>query len=1378
MDSGASRVEFSYPRLRPAETAGAIDLQLAAIEYTLASPIIINDRSDIQSARHWSEHLEPFEHQVRNLITYCRRAPVALVADDVGLGKTISAGLILSELATRKKVKRALVLAPKILLSQWDEELRSKFRMRPAHGVGAELDGLLRSQSQVIVTTYASARSRMATIQQAGFDMIILDEAHKLRNLFGTANPPQMATALKGALEAGAFRYVLMLTATPIQNRLWDLYSLIDLLSTAKRHTNPLGTPSGFVTQYVADGKTRARVLRPESSSQFRTRLAEYMVRTRRQDANLVFPSRTVRTVACPKGDVEIQLESLVKASLPHLSRLQKVSIAEGLMSSPAALARQLQSMVTSGSATSKAAARAKQIAEASPLGCKLRFLQDLAAELRAQQGANWRMVVFTRRVETQRAIGEAMNAAGASVGHIGGGHGHSQDRDIAAFKASPPTVNVLISTDAGAEGVNLQAANVVVNYDLPWNPMVVEQRIGRVQRLASEHASVVVVNLVVEDSVEELVVARLLEKLQAIASTIGEIEGILEATNDDEDKFSEDLTTLVLQALEGQDVTAALERMRSSIERAKQLYDEERQTVEETVGNLDAMHTSGPKPPDLTRATPRVPVPTFVGSANRAAGAVVQELADGRLQINEPGKAPRVVTFDDQDPELRRAPGYFGGKSTVLYEPGEAPFERLVGSWDVLRQHAVERRDTQPEVVAASVAATWPASLGNDVELSAANVTAKTPLFEGVVQVRVSASVAHDGYEKLLDVPIDYDPSLDGTALPSDVDDAFFVGREIATDRLPEYAVRTIGDAIVQDRDIDAFSTFYRSRRDEELSRAKGDSAKTKMILSNFEPILRAEIVAMSGVGSSLVEVEAKYHYGGSPAYRSLLTVDTGTGSLLNQPALGTCALTERNVPAGDLRTCAISDKTALAHLLTHSEISDRYALPEHASRCDVTGRIALSDEVGQSEASGRTVSLAELQRCAVSHVLAATDELETCEFTKVKALPGQLAVSEVSGRKYRTDEAARSAMSGRTGHRDEFVTCEATGDIVLSEETGTSWHSAKRVRRDLLDASDKDPGRLGLKSEFATCVISGKRLLLGEMVASLVSGALADADLMLKSAVSERYALPEELITCEESGTQVLPDETSVCMATGKRVRSDALEASTLSGKSVIRRLLHTCPETGERGLDDEFETCQRTGLRVAPRALVTCSVTGERVVKRLTVRCPGCGDYLLREHAVAASDGSTGHEHHLETSMGTERTHFVGHMKRCRATGILLEPEHFTDQGVLSVIAKAANQSAAGHADDHASRHKVNGILAGFGVRAQRVWTCELIGTDFLAVFVEWSQMLGFVRKYGACVIDARRDRVVGAFADAQPAPRNWDPSHHGVVDGDWRFVTREG
>src|SRR6202040_2488277 len=97
-----------------------------------------------------------------------------------------------------------------------------------------------------VITTYNSARLYLEKIPDDRFQMLILDEAHKLRNLYGVENPPQVAKCFSKALQNRRFRFVLMLTATPIHNRLWDLYSLVDLLTVARGHQNPFGTPGAF----------------------------------------------------------------------------------------------------------------------------------------------------------------------------------------------------------------------------------------------------------------------------------------------------------------------------------------------------------------------------------------------------------------------------------------------------------------------------------------------------------------------------------------------------------------------------------------------------------------------------------------------------------------------------------------------------------------------------------------------------------------------------------------------------------------------------------------------------------------------------------------------------------------------------------------------------------------------------------------------------------------------------------------------------------------------------------------------------------------------------------------------------------------------------
>ena len=125
--------------------------------------------------------------------------------------------------------------------------------------------------------------------------MLILDEAHKLRNLHGVEKAPQVATSFKKALEERRFRFVLMLTATPIQNRLWDLYSLVDLLTVARGHENPFGSEDSLREALHCGSTAASAPAQAESHEEFRSIVYGYMSRTRRGDAKLYFPDRVVQ---------------------------------------------------------------------------------------------------------------------------------------------------------------------------------------------------------------------------------------------------------------------------------------------------------------------------------------------------------------------------------------------------------------------------------------------------------------------------------------------------------------------------------------------------------------------------------------------------------------------------------------------------------------------------------------------------------------------------------------------------------------------------------------------------------------------------------------------------------------------------------------------------------------------------------------------------------------------------------------------------------------------------------------------------------------------------------------------------------------------------
>ena len=289
-----SNVTFQSKPLRRVERTAEYRVYLAALEWDLEDPIVIEGREDLKSVLSWKDRLEPYHHQVTNLITFCRRLPVTLIADDVGLGKTISAGLVISELVARSRITRVLVVCPKILGPQWKEELESKFNIKAEIAVGRELVDAA-PITGVVITTYSTAQLYLEELPPDRFQMLILDEAHKLRNLYGVKTPPQVAKKFRAALGSRRFRFVLMLTATPIHNRLWDLYSLVDLLTVARGHQNPFGNPEMFARKFIADKRDDARQLKPEAKEEFRSIVYGYMSRMRRGDAKLYFPDRVVQ---------------------------------------------------------------------------------------------------------------------------------------------------------------------------------------------------------------------------------------------------------------------------------------------------------------------------------------------------------------------------------------------------------------------------------------------------------------------------------------------------------------------------------------------------------------------------------------------------------------------------------------------------------------------------------------------------------------------------------------------------------------------------------------------------------------------------------------------------------------------------------------------------------------------------------------------------------------------------------------------------------------------------------------------------------------------------------------------------------------------------
>jgi superfamily II DNA or RNA helicase len=344
-------------------------------------------------------------------------------------------------------------------MPQWKEELETKFAIPGVEAVGNDLvQAKVPEGGGAVITTYHSARMHLEALSQAGFEMLILDEAHKLRNLYGTNQPPQVAERFRDALANRMFKYVLMLTATPIQNRLWDIYSLVDLLSIARGHQNPFGSEGVFARTFIGDDRTQARHLAPNMRDSFRSIVYGYMSRIRRGDANLHFPERVVQLHKVDPVPEELELINAISSAIRSLNRLSQISILQAVISSPQALLAQLKKMAANGTVPQSLATRVEEIVGRISITAKLRGLASLVEKLRAEQPKLWRLVIFTTRRETQTTIESFLQTRGITCGLINGDSGERNQRTITKFKKTSPEIHVIVSTEAGSEGVNLQA--------------------------------------------------------------------------------------------------------------------------------------------------------------------------------------------------------------------------------------------------------------------------------------------------------------------------------------------------------------------------------------------------------------------------------------------------------------------------------------------------------------------------------------------------------------------------------------------------------------------------------------------------------------------------------------------------------------------------------------------------------------------------------------------------------------------------------------------------------------------------------------------------------------------------------------------------------
>ncbi len=475
----------------------------------------------------------------------------AILADEVGLGKTIEAGLILKEYMIRGLVKNALILVPASLVNQWVKELNEKFYI-PAV---AHRKNYSWKENPIIISSLDTAKRspNREEIIDTEYDFILIDEAHKLKN-HKTKNY-QFVRAIKK-------KYCLLLTATPVQNRLIEIFNLITILRPGH-----LGNYDSFIEKY---GKDRSKL---EQDPYLKQLIQKVMIRNTRKATKLTESKRKIETLWIDFPDKAREVyDDLVNTTIAF-STFSKITYLREICSSREACYMSL----------SKISEHENNAAVLKPLLSKIEELPhhikaEKAVELIKSIGDE-KVIIFTEYRATQYFLQWYLQQHGiSSVPFRGGFKRGKKDWMKQLFKDH---AQVLIATEAGGEGINLQFCSHLINYDLPWNPMRLEQRIGRIHRFGQEK-DVHIYNLVIRNTIEEHILTLLYEKINLFEKVIGNLDDILAELNIS--SIESEMESIYNESTSAGEVRIKLNNLSSIIQGAKN--DSTAETEERLYGN------------------------------------------------------------------------------------------------------------------------------------------------------------------------------------------------------------------------------------------------------------------------------------------------------------------------------------------------------------------------------------------------------------------------------------------------------------------------------------------------------------------------------------------------------------------------------------------------------------------------------------------------------------------------------------------------------------------------------------------------------------------------------------------------------------------------
>jgi len=487
-----------------------------------------------------------------------------LLSDEVGLGKTIEAGMLIKEYRLRGLVKKALILVPPALVSQWQDEMREKFDLEfiTSDDVEVKRHPEFWEKNDWVIASIHTAKNKanFDLVTQIKYDLVVVDEAHHLKN------KTTLSWKLVNALQK---KFIFLLTATPVQNDLMELHNLLTLLKPGV-----LKTEAQFRKEYVARGDVRM----PKNRESLKALLREVMIRNTRSLVDVKLPKRYATTITVQPSPLEKDLyERITKFTRSQYGEskgLEKMTLNHLLRkagSCPFALEDSLLNL------KERINGAAGQIDDMISLLKNVRETEKGKQLVQLVRKSPAKKIVFTNFLRTFDYLAGLFREAGIPFVEFRSGMTNAQkDAAIEQFR---DRADLLLMTEIGAEGRNLQFCQTMINYDLPWNPMRLEQRIGRIHRIGQTN-DVFVFNFCIKDSIEEYILYILDKKINMFELVIGEIDSIL-GNLDGEEEFSDIVLDIWLRSTQKDELHQNIENFAEQILQARAEYQKTKELDE-----------------------------------------------------------------------------------------------------------------------------------------------------------------------------------------------------------------------------------------------------------------------------------------------------------------------------------------------------------------------------------------------------------------------------------------------------------------------------------------------------------------------------------------------------------------------------------------------------------------------------------------------------------------------------------------------------------------------------------------------------------------------------------------------------------------------------